>query len=93
MQLINVYFGGSLIQNLSNSDFHFRPLDRFTKIHDVVVSGDGGFLSVAFDEARFPVNSIHHQAVDVLGDGLEVVARSADDGTVEAVEHRDLPVY
>lgn len=93
MQLINVYFGGSLIQNLSNSDFHFRPDERHEKIHEVAVCGDGGFLSVAFDESRIPVNSIHHQAIDVLGDGLEIVARSAEDGAIEAIEHRDLPVY
>lgn len=32
------------------------------------------------------VNSSHHQAVDVAGDGLRVVARCPDDGVVEAVE-------
>jgi putative glutamine amidotransferase len=31
------------------------------------------------------VNSSHHQSVDVVGDGLEVVA-TADDGVIEAVE-------
>jgi putative glutamine amidotransferase len=32
------------------------------------------------------VNSSHHQAVDLPGDTLRVVARSADDGVIEAVE-------
>jgi putative glutamine amidotransferase len=33
-----------------------------------------------------PVNSSHHQAADVIGDGLRVVARSAQDGVIEALE-------
>jgi gamma-glutamyl-gamma-aminobutyrate hydrolase PuuD len=33
-----------------------------------------------------PVNSSHHQAADVVGDGLRVVARSPEDGVVEALE-------
>ena len=36
-------------------------------------------------EMRGWVNSSHHQSVDKVGDGLEVVAR-ADDGVVEAIE-------
>lgn len=93
MQLINVYFGGSLIQDLSNSEFHFRPDERHEKIHEVAICGGGGFLSVAFDESRIQVNSIHHQAIDVLGDELEIVAKSAEDGAIEAIQHRELPVY
>jgi putative glutamine amidotransferase len=33
-----------------------------------------------------PVNSSHHQAVDVIGDGLRVVARSPQDGIIEGLE-------
>ncbi len=33
-----------------------------------------------------PVNSSHHQAADVVGDGLRVVARSPQDGVIEALE-------
>ena len=37
------------------------------------------------------VNSSHHQAIDRLGEGLEVQARHAEDGTVEQVRLRDYP--
>jgi putative glutamine amidotransferase len=33
-----------------------------------------------------PVNSSHHQAADVVGDGLRVVGRSPQDGVIEALE-------
>ena len=35
---------------------------------------------------HLPVNSSHHQAIATAGDGLRVVARSPEDGVVEAVE-------
>ncbi len=33
-----------------------------------------------------PVNSSHHQAANVVGDGLRVVARSPQDRVIEALE-------
>jgi putative glutamine amidotransferase len=33
-----------------------------------------------------PVNSSHHQSADGVGDGLRIVARSAEDGIIEALE-------
>jgi putative glutamine amidotransferase len=35
---------------------------------------------------RLPVNSSHHQAIAVPGDGLRVAARSTEDGVIQAVE-------
>ena len=42
-------------------------------------SSDGSSIVV-------PVNSSHHQSADALGKGLRIVARSPDDGIIEAVE-------
>jgi putative glutamine amidotransferase len=35
---------------------------------------------------RLPINSSHHQAIGIPGDGLRVTARSPEDGVIEAVE-------
>ena len=46
---------------------------------------DGTQLASLVGTRPLRVNSFHHQAVDKLGEGLEITAR-ADDGTVEAFE-------
>jgi putative glutamine amidotransferase len=38
------------------------------------------------NNAEVAVNSSHHQSVDMVGDGLRVVARSPLDGVIEALE-------
>ena len=45
-------------------------------------------LSKIFGETEFEVNSLHHQAVRNVGEGLRIVARSPD-GIVEATETTD----
>lgn len=90
MQVLNVAAGGSLVQHLESSDFHF-PQDarsdadlRARPVHSVTVSADSRLGGVLGD-GRMDVNSLHHQAVDTLGSGLKVAA-IADDGVVEAIE-------
>ncbi len=87
MQLVNVYFGGSLVQNLENADFHANRTDKYL-VHEV--SAECGSLAHRLHGDSFSVNSSHHQAVKRLGDGLIATAYSGD--VVEAVEHTGYPV-
>ena len=53
--------------------------------HRVLIGADGVLAGVMPEPGYFDVPTYHHQAVDLLGDGLRAVAW-AEDGTVEAVE-------
>jgi putative glutamine amidotransferase len=86
MQLVNVCLGGTLTQDLSERTHlrHYVP-ERFDGlVHDVTLL-EGSHAERALGRVRIPVNSIHHQGVDELGNGLRVSAR-APDGTIEAIE-------
>ena len=90
-QLINVGFGGTLIQNLSSSDRHAYDKDHEADRAHMSRAAEGSFLRELYGET-FAVNSAHHQAVDAPGEGIEVVQWS-DDGVAEAIVHRSLPVW
>ena len=90
IQVINVYFGGTLIQHLPESPRHSRMGGDVDKVHRVRAEGDS-FLAALYG-TDFAVNSAHHQAVKALGQGLRIAAVS-DDGVTEAVCHESLPVW
>jgi len=85
LQAINVYFGGTLIQDLPGHS----AVEGIDRLH-FVRSAPSPFADL-FDD-RAIINSSHHQAADRLGIGLSAV-QWAPDGTVEALVHRDLPIW
>lgn len=92
-QLINVAFGGSLIQDLGPG-MHVAtvvgddaPVDDVWTNHDVNVE-PGTRLAAILGQERFDARVGHHQAVDRVGAGLRVSA-TADDGVVEGLESVD----
>lgn len=90
-QLINVYYGGNLYQDLPSQyqgDLiqHSQASRGFVPIHSVDVTADS-FTGQVFGATAF-VNSRHHQAIQQVGAGLTVTAK-AKDGVVEAIENLD----
>lgn len=89
LQLINVAFGGTLYQDISaqhgGGEEHYDP-DAFDQhFHDIAFT-PGSTLSRLYPGVeKTRVNSIHHQAVKVLGSDLKVEALSMPDSVVEAV--------
>jgi putative glutamine amidotransferase len=89
MQLINVHFGGTLVQDIAGADA--AALDhggggRATS-HEVKIAA-GSFLAPLFGSAAV-VCSTHHQAVARLAPGFRVAATSPD-GVIEAIERDHL---
>jgi putative glutamine amidotransferase len=85
---LNVALGGSLIQDIpsliGDAAAHNDGAPRTARVHDVAVE-PGSRLSTALGAQDIRVNSIHHQALERVADGLRVTAR-ADDGVIEGVE-------
>jgi putative glutamine amidotransferase len=91
MQLINVAYGGTLIQDLKlelpTAASHQQHHDRSQPLHPVEVR-DGSLLADCVGKGALMVNSTHHQAVKLIGNGLNPSA-VAPDGVVEAIESKD----
>ncbi len=89
MQLINVAFGGTLLQHLPEHFGHHEHL-RFPGTFDGADHGvdlvEGTLAARAAGETHHATKSHHHQGVDRLGDGLQISGCSAMDGLTEAIE-------
>ena len=89
-QLLNVAFGGTLIQDLPGAEKHRSLLSGEDNVHSVRAERDS-FLYRIYGSG-FRVNSSHHQGIDLPGKGLRAVLHT-EDGVTEAVEHDSLPVW
>ncbi len=95
-QRMNVWLGGTLVQDLLPMPVHHAAGAGVAIAHTVLVQGQSllaGLLTAAEAPAegehrRLSVNSSHHQAIGVPGEPLAVVARCSQDGVIEAVEGR-----
>jgi putative glutamine amidotransferase len=87
VQALNVWLNGSLVQDLKTGVDH-RGGGNVAEAHTVRIAPGSRLAGlVPRGSAVEPqVNSSHHQAIRVSGDGLLVSAVSPADGVVEAVE-------
>lgn len=90
-QVINVFFGGSLYQDLPSqkpSDVNHRT--KVKDAHKIHLEKKSRLYRILGTE-EVMTNSIHHQAIKVLASGFYVSAR-AEDGVIEAIESAEYPV-
>ncbi len=95
LQVLNVACGGTLYQDLTSQradkdkhDFFPPTYERYRICHRVDIEEES-LLASALGSAH-EVNSMHHQGIATVGQGLRPVATS-EDGLVEALEAPDLP--
>jgi len=93
-QFLNVWHGGTLVQDLTPMPVNHRAGGSVAVAHTAAVASTSLLGSLLTPEEaslqenffRLPVNSSHHQAIGIPGDGLRIAARSVEDGVIEAVE-------
>ena len=91
IQFINVFFGGTLYQDIpsqfSTATEHCQHAPYDVPVHEVEIVEDSA-LYKCLGVGKMSVNSYHHQAVKDLAPGLKAMAFSSD-GLVEAVNKPD----
>ena len=91
MQLLNVAYGGTLVQHLPEvvgHDEHNPTPGSFSRHAVRVEQASSLHKALGWDAREVPTH--HHQGIERLADGLSAVAW-ADDGTIEAIEEPTLP--
>jgi putative glutamine amidotransferase len=85
LQSLNVWRTGSLVQDIKLETTH--SVRGGVLAHEVEIEPRTLLArEIKPGSEGFRVNSSHHQAADVVGDGLRVSARCPEDGTIEALE-------
>lgn len=94
-QSLNVWRTGTLVQDLLPVPVNHRADRNVTVAHMAAVDPSSRLAEIAGSSPeathsteflRFGINSSHHQAIGIPGDGLRVVARCPQDAVVEAIE-------
>jgi putative glutamine amidotransferase len=88
-QLINCAESGNLKQDLGTdlNEAHWSKGQPVDKLHEITIEENSLLKNIAGVEEGL-VNSAHHQAIEKLGDTLNVNCKS-EDGTIEGFEWKD----
>jgi putative glutamine amidotransferase len=92
MQLMNVIFGGTLIQHIPDEVdpclAHEQPNPRHEAGHEIDIVPETMVHKLAGNRLTEAVNSAHHQAVKQVAPGF-IVNATASDGVIEGIELKD----
>jgi putative glutamine amidotransferase len=89
LQLMNVYFGGTLYQDIATQKegtILHRDAALYDELLHPIAFTEGKLLDRLYaGESPLMVNTVHHQAIKDLGNDLEILAVCPEDGIVEAI--------
>jgi putative glutamine amidotransferase len=94
-QLMNVYFGGTMYQDIAtqrpDAGKH-RDAEEYDQVnHEIELVPDTILEELHRSDTSRKVNSVHHQAIKDLGKDLQVMATSKPDGLIEAFTWKGAP--
>lgn len=91
MQLLNIYFGGTLFQDLSYNKESFINHNQKTKpyiaTHSININNNTFIRKISNSNIEM-VNSFHHQAIKNLSTNFNISAKSKDN-VIEAIEFKN----
>lgn len=94
LQLMNVFYGGTLYQDIKYLNTSIQHRQRWLAdlpTHDVNILEEDNILFEIFG-AKTRTNSFHHQMIKDLGSELTTIA-TANDGVVEAIQNKNHPFF
>ncbi|MDI6402323.1 gamma-glutamyl-gamma-aminobutyrate hydrolase family protein [Balneolaceae bacterium ANBcel3] len=88
-QVINVFFGGTLYQDLAN---YYKERPRISTVlpRKKIRLEDKSRIYTIFNQKSIVVNSLHNQAVEKTGRSV-VVSGAEENGVVQAIEYTEAP--
>jgi putative glutamine amidotransferase len=90
MQLLNIYFGGSLHQSLRGLYVEDPEIRTILPRKRLVIPPEAKLARI-LGKTSLRVNALHNQAIDRLGRALRIAARDRN-GIAQAIEHETLPL-
>ncbi|GAA0181153.1 gamma-glutamyl-gamma-aminobutyrate hydrolase family protein [Clostridium sediminicola] len=92
-QLINIFLGGTLYQDLktqynSNLNHSVNNVEKYKKVHKNIFQKDS-ILEKLFKTEEILTNSKHHQAIKTLAKGLKIESKS-EDNIIEGFSSEEL---
>ena len=88
-QLLNVYLGGTLHQDIQDFYEEVPQVNSVLPRKKISVTPNS-LLSKILQTENCLVNALHHQAIELLGDTLQAVAKEGN-GIIQAIESTSYP--